>query len=167
MALHDADRMRRDLAGYNAHRHMALYRREPVGLLVWKAFLEYRQAGQPVPEIVLSIIEAWAEKMVRAKDDHQLAAAMESGTVRSKTAHQRMLAAERNRDVMEHLSIREHELGQSSTVATREVAAQFGMTIGSVKTLKSRWRNGPSPQDQEGSTAGSELQATWLQQPEK
>jgi hypothetical protein len=118
-----------------------LYLRERNGLLVWRAFAEYRKAGLPVPDNIMAKLDEWANALESAWTEQAVAAAIEMRNIGSKTARLRLRAAERKRDVVEQLTIREAELGQDPTPAAEAVAADMNLTIGNVKVIKSRWHN--------------------------
>ena len=146
------------LVRYNARRHLALYMRERNGLLIWKAFAEYRRAGLPVPENILCKLDKWAQALQGAWTDKEVAAAIEAGTIKRQAAKVRLRACEHNRDVMEQLTIREEELAQKPTVAARAVAEDMNLNVGHVKVIKSRWHK----RGQDEAPAAAEY-PSWLQ----
>ena len=148
---------------YNAGRHIALYRRERNGLLIWRAFAEYRRAGLPVPDNIMAKLDEWAVALEGAWNDTQVANAIEMGTVKAKPAKVRLRGAEKARNILEQLTIREDELGQKPNAAARATAADFNLKFGNVKTIKSRW-NAPdaSSADEPSPAPGSDLQTAWV-----
>jgi len=155
------------LARHNAARHLALYQREPLGLLIFRAIAEYRRVGVQVPEELMQKLDAYtralemaASSAEAARGDAQVASAIEMGTINKKSGSARLKALERRRDVVEELMIREHELGQAAMVALRATAEEFGLTESVVANMKSEWKAKDSTSD-EPSTPGGDLNAAW------
>lgn len=67
--MHDAERA--------AYDHLTLYFRERVGLLVWRAYREYRRRGLAIPEVVLAAFDGWAVRLETASGHREIAEAIE------------------------------------------------------------------------------------------
>ena len=147
--------LRAALVRHNADRHLALYLREKNGLLIFRAYLEYRRAGLAVPENILRKFDQWASALLPdvsarrgASGDTEVAAAIESETRGSHTSLQRLASAESGRDVVEHLVHAEEAaeaVGRSKTDALNAVAAQRGIRAATLKVKKTRWLSPGQP----------------------
>jgi hypothetical protein len=64
-------------ANHAANNHWFLYRRERNGLLIWRMYAEYREAGLPVPEPILQHFDEWWRRLERASGMKEIAEAIE------------------------------------------------------------------------------------------
>ncbi len=130
-------------ARHAAWNHAALYPRERNGLLVWRAFAEYRAAGLPVPEAILLKFDEWAARLERVSGAEEVARAVEMtgpGDGRSGgpqgAAH--LAKVERARAIVsavEALTAR----NVSRAAAHARVARERGMTTAAVRMTCARW----------------------------
>jgi hypothetical protein len=129
-----ATRIKRDLATYNARRHLALYERERDVRLLRAAFDEFRAVGLAAP--------LWLDKafvhVERAVD-----AASDQSTMRRalglRLSKRELLQMQRRRDICEHHRILTREIGISANEAAKRVATERGMTAFNVKRIVSQW----------------------------
>jgi len=135
----ELDELSASLVRYSARRHLALYVRTRDGLLIWKAFSEYRKAGLPVPENILAKLDEFAQSLVAARGDSEIATALEMSTGAKGSQRIRLKQAERNRDVAEEYRIRVFELKQRPADAIKAVAANSNLSNGNVKRIVSEW----------------------------
>jgi len=136
----DARKLEEFFVRHNANHWLRQYLNSRVGLHVWRAYAEYRRAGMPVPENILAKLDQWAAALGAAVTEKEVAAAIEMQAIGGNTAKRRMRAAEDNFRVIEHLQIREGELGQKPADAERAVAADLSLKVGNVQVKKSRWK---------------------------
>jgi hypothetical protein len=148
---------------HNASRHLALHCKEPNGLLVWRAFQEYRAAGLPVPEELLVIFDRWATAVATAKNEGEVAKAIEAGTIGRKTALQRLRSHQLERDVLERFVLYRFDQKMPYGKAIKRLAGEIQWPEGRLKTMVSRWFN-PQATESDRDDAGAELQAAWLRQ---
>lgn len=127
-------------ANFQASQHLRLYEREPVGLLVWRAFGEYRARGEPVPEIILAKFDKWASRLERASGAKGVAAAIEmTGEDGGPQGAAYLAAVERQRRIVSAVELlKRHNVRPMA--AQRRVAAEHGLPLGAVKSACSRWR---------------------------
>lgn len=147
---------------HNAARHLALYRRHSNGLLVWRAFQEYRGAGLPVPEEILGIFDKWAAAVQAADGEVEVAKAIQAETIGPYTARKRLRRLQRKRDLLErYVTYRFHQKMRPGKALER-LAEETRLPLSQLKTMISRWRSPPSPATT-STSAGTDLQAAWLQ----
>ena len=118
-----------------ADRHLALYQETNDGLLVWRASIEYRHAGLPVPEVILRKLDQFADGLTRARSADDVARALEMKQDKGGAAGvTRTRASERQRDIVRHVAIlikawEKSEAGpMKATEAFKRAAAKFGTT---------------------------------------
>ena len=158
--------LERFFTNHNARRHLLLYLRERNGLLIWKAFAEYRSAGLPVPDNILAKFDEGATALLCASSDAEIARAIEAGTVGRKTAKLRLRVAEKGFVVMEQMTVLEKELGKRPMDAARAVADQYNLSPEYVKVIKHRWTKREKP-PRKRTTSGADLQDAWKRQTRK
>jgi len=150
---------------HNADRHLRLYLREKNGLLIFRAYLEYRRAGLEVPENILRKFDEWAAALLPSHSSHgangdsEVAAAIEAETRGRHTSLQRLASAESGRDAVEHLIHAEEAAdgaGLSKTAALKAVAAERGVKAATLKVTKTRWLSPGRPAQK--ASAGAHLQ---------
>ena len=64
-------------ARWTARNHLSLYAREKNGLLIWRAYREFRQRGLPVPEVILGHLDQWAEALEKCSGPREISIAIE------------------------------------------------------------------------------------------
>jgi hypothetical protein len=90
-----------------AAEHLALYKRDRNGLLVWRAYREFRSEGLPVPEVILAKLDQWAAQLESASGAPQVANAIEmSGSRGGPQAAARLFDLERQRRVVKEVAFR-------------------------------------------------------------
>jgi hypothetical protein len=155
-----------------AGNHAALYRRERNGLLVWQAYMEYRDAGMPVPEAILEKFDEWARALHRAPTSKEVAAAIDmlpKGDGNS--AVRNWARIERNRDIVRRVAQLVDLYGKrvSARDACRRVAQDYDdMTPGAVWQLWKNWRK--KTRARQATQPGEDEQlggvvANWVQHP--
>lgn len=139
------DGLTAQLLRYGATRNLWLYARTGQREFVWRVWREFRQAGHPIPEAVLRIVDEWVTERP------------------GRRAAKLIRNAERDFDVVQNLHIREHELGQRAGESAVAVAADFGLDTGYVRVIKSRARKRArsSRGAASASAAGGDLQGAW------
>lgn len=126
-------------AEFQAMQHVRLYWREQVGLLVWRAYREYRARGEPVPEFILAKFDQWAARLEDASGEAAVSAAIEmSGARRGPQGAALLSKVERQRRIVSDVALLTSH-GVSQTKAQRRVAKAKGLTLGAVKMACSRW----------------------------
>lgn len=134
-------------AQVNAKRHLALYDKERNGLLIWKAYMEYRRCGVPVPESLLKRFDQFAEKLLSTSGPQEIAAALEmTGKGGGPQGASALKGKENSRDIVEKFHIEREENSRRSPERKRtikaiaeEVGKAFGIPGDEVKTRYSQW----------------------------
>jgi hypothetical protein len=125
---------------YNAGRELAMYEREKDGRFVWRAYLEYRRSGQPVPENILAILDQWAGAVLGARSVTDIPVALELSKGKKGDQHKLHWQANRRRDIVEDWFLRRFEMGLGPAAANRATAAQFGIPADTVKQKVFLWQ---------------------------
>jgi hypothetical protein len=134
------------IARHNANRHLALYLKTGDGLLIWRAYQEFRNLGLAVPEEILKKLDQFAEGLSKASGAKGIAEAMEMAVSRGGSAgFKRTTATEAQRNVVEYVrdarEAREYAKNKKSMETIyKEAAERFKTTPNRVKTLYSKWR---------------------------
>lgn len=121
---------------------LLLYKRLGNGLALWRAYLLCREAGEPVPEVILLYIDTMAGALTRASNTKAVAAAVQmEGRGYGGSARKHMVEADRTY----HLVSQVHLLVSmprplSMRDACRRVANARGLKWESLKTMYLRWR---------------------------
>ena len=63
------DQLQKLKAEQNAKQHLALFEHTQNGLLIWRAYLEYRKIGAPVPEAILKKLDSYANRLLSENMD--------------------------------------------------------------------------------------------------
>lgn len=137
-----------------ANRHLALYLRTGNGLLIWKAYREYRQHGLPVPENILAKLDQFADRLLRARGQKQIALALELTSSGGGSKGLALLVGqERARDIVEHLHLarqinQERDKPVLEKVPELETAQRFRISQGNVAKRYSEWMKGKTARKQ-------------------
>jgi hypothetical protein len=137
--------------GTNAGRHLALYLREPNGLLIWRAFSEYRRAKLPVPENILAKLDQFANRLERASGTAEIAKAIEmhrAGGGSGGAAHAARLASRRDiAEAVEAAFEAGNWNGKKRTYAEcyRIVGAERGEEPARIKAVHIEWTKDRRP----------------------
>lgn len=129
-------------ATFAANNHLRLYPRERIGLLVWRAYSEYRHAGLPVPEDILTKLDQWAQRLESAHNAEAVAQAIDMGSRGyggSAVKHLNKVEATRHivSEVAQLLNLRRGRI--SNEEVFRQVARRHGKSSGNVKKMWQRW----------------------------
>lgn len=126
-------------ADHGGLNHLLLYKRERNGLLIWRAFREYRSEGLPVPEVVLAKFDAWGERLERASGIKEIAAAIEmTGPKGGPKGAKHINAVEGQRRVVSAVALLV-KLGMPLGDAYKRVAKERRKTVGAVRLAYMRW----------------------------
>ena len=131
-------------AAHHAANHISLYLRELNGLLIWRAYREYRARGVPVPENILEKFDQWGARLEAVANQRQACEALElnvgTGYVKS-GAGTLLNDKERIRAIVSAADqmIQRKRPRITKEEAYRRVAAEFGVTPGAVKKAYQRW----------------------------
>lgn len=133
----------------SAARHMALYEVSGQGLLIWKAYAEYRQWQLPVPEKILAKLDEFGSNLQSAEDLAGVAKALElSGGGKGGPQRATLLRGlERSRDIVEAFRdqrIANRRLPKENQRAVKELAQRvgdrFGISADEVQSRYSQWK---------------------------
>lgn len=132
-----ADEVDLFFAKHAAARHLALYVETGDGLLIWRAYAEYRKAGARVPENILAKFDQFERRLAKATGANAVAKALEMAVAKGGAAGAaRTVRAEKIRDIVERVSMLiTHGPKRSKNDIYAEVAKTFGYGAESVKKL--------------------------------
>jgi len=146
--------MKNKFARRNADRHLALYLRTRNGLLIWKAYMEYRQHGLPVPENILLWLDKVAGQLLVARGQEQIVAALEmTGSGGGPQAASLLRGQENARNIVEQFRDARDASVKKRAIhdIAHEVGQNFGITAENVKSRYSQWKSAtpkqPAPAD--------------------
>ena len=128
-------------AEYAAGNHLLLYLRERNGLLVWRAYAEYRAAGVAVPENILAKLDQWASWLESASGAAEVARAIEMAPKSGPFGAKHLLAVERRRAIasdVEHLRTHPNYRASLAKIYAR-IAHERRTTAGNVKRIHAEW----------------------------
>jgi hypothetical protein len=126
-----------------ANDHWRLYRRERNGLLIWRMYAEYREAGLPVPEPILRHFDEWARRLERASGTKEIAAAIEmTGPKGGPQGAAHLRKVEAQRDVVSEVEFLV-SIGCPVAEAIRRAAKSHHRSEAAVKALYQRWKARP------------------------
>jgi hypothetical protein len=129
----------------NADRHLALYLKTGDGLLIWRAYQEYRKAGLPIPENLLKKFDEFALRLERAGSAKEVATAFEMGSRSGPAGATLTKGRERQRDIVEYVrDMLENDQAREVRVWTdkgiyQEAAKRFDTSWGYVKKTYLAW----------------------------
>lgn len=132
--------------------HLSLYDVTGNGLLIWKAYAEYRQFGMPVPEAILAKLDEYGERLQTAKDANAVAKALDLQTGKGGPQRETVLQGqERSRDIVRDYHIarimnsrRSPENRKTMKDLAAEVGRRHGITGQHVQTRYAQWRKATS-----------------------
>lgn len=126
-------------ARHAAGNHATLYPRERNGLLIWRAFAEYRAAGLPVPEPILRKFDEWASRLERASGADDVARAIDmTGPGGGPQGAAHLAKIERARAIVSAVQALTAR-NVSPAAAHARVARERGMTAAAVRMTCNRW----------------------------
>jgi hypothetical protein len=149
-----SDDIRKDIADLKANRHLALYLKHGNGLLIWRAYIEYRKLELPIPENILNHLDLFANRLLSARGQSEIAAAVEMTTTKKTgrgggpQGRSLLTGQEHSRDIVEAFHIRRQVNNDAlnkldiKTLAA-EVGKQFGISGDEVQTRYSQWISDP------------------------
>jgi hypothetical protein len=127
-------------ANHAANNHWFLYRRERNGLLIWRMYAEYREAGLPVPEPILQHFDEWWRRLERASGMKEIAEAIEmTGPKGGPQGAAHLRKVEAQREIVTSV-VRLIELGCTPSDAMRRAAKEHRRTVAAVKSAYLRWK---------------------------
>ncbi len=119
-----------------------LYARDGNGLHVWRAYSICRQAGAPIPEVILRCLDDFAQCLSEAKDAAEIAAALGMEVHGARSARRDVMAADRAWLVaggVHLLMSLPHRQPLSQREACRRVGARYGLKPETVRKIYQRW----------------------------
>jgi len=124
---------------HNANRHLALYTKTNDGLLIWKAYQEFRKNNLAIPEEILKVLDEFALNLNIASGNKEIANAINMSVSKGGCAGwKRTLAKEKQRDIIEFIHLgRKNKRNPVTT--NKDAAKRFNTTVGYVKKLYSEW----------------------------
>jgi hypothetical protein len=122
-----------------ALRHMERFPRTGNGLLIWRAYMEFRRRGVEVPEWIFAKFDDWAYRLESASGARAIAEAIGMSMAKGGASG----AAELSRtDESWRSARRVKELcagGKSVNAASRQVASELGKKHNTVRQAYIRW----------------------------
>lgn len=133
------EQLKAGIANYNAQRHLALFVKTGNGLLIWRAYQEYRKAGVPVPENILKKLDQFAERLLDGDGD--LLDALDLGFNKKGGQGPRLdlQAKQRGRDIVEFVRYEQMRTDCTLKEAYRLAAEKFCTTPGAIEKLCKDW----------------------------
>jgi hypothetical protein len=136
-----------------AANHLRLYERLGNGLLIWRAFVEYRKRGLPIPEQILKVFDRYAAGLEHASGPVEIARTFElsakgggaSGAAALKRMGREQEIATRVQFFL-HVKVPRPPLAwPAPSQAYALVAAQFGCSPNAVQKAWERWKSRVEP----------------------
>lgn len=132
--------MEEEFVCLNANRHIALYLKTGDGLLIWRAYQEFRKNGFPVPEKILKKFDDFASALSNASGAQGIADAVEMAVSGGgSSGWRRTEKKERQRDIVEFVRDERKYTKKCPSSIEKEAAKRFDTTPGAVKKLYSEW----------------------------
>lgn len=127
---------------------LALYVNKRNGIALWRAYRLCREAGEPVPEVILRYLDRMGRALEDANNAQEIAAAVEmEGRGYGGSAKRHMQRVYQTYEIVSrvHLLMNLPRRPMPKTKACRLVAAQIGKKADTVEKMFDRWLKEPAP----------------------